>query len=104
MDDTNLHFMNSLTLAELATFEQTAGISFDKIGTADPMTLMPALAVFAAKRLGLDQSAEILSQLTMDELQELFAAATQATPSRPDEINRILETVRGKSRANSSKR
>lgn len=101
MEEKNLDFMNALTLAELATFEQVAGVPFNNLDKADPIELMPALAVFAAKRLGMDESKDTLAGLTMSELEELFAAAAQATPTRPDEINKILETVRGKSQPSS---
>ena len=99
--DQSLQFMDALTLAELALFEQATGRALSELDDADPVSLVPALAVMAARRLGSELDVQLAANLTMEETQEIFAAASATTPQRPDEINALLAVVRGKSRENS---
>ena len=95
-NDEQLDFLNTLTMAEIAKFENIAGINFTDMDTASPTVLMPALTMLALNRLGVEVDKKTALQLTFEELNEIFKAASKKMPSRPDEINKILETVRGK--------
>lgn len=104
MQEASLQFLDALTLAEIASFETVTGVALDKLDTGNPSAMLPGLAALAAQRLGIDATPTVLQALTLAELDELFTAASRATPTRPDDINKILEVVRGKSHAHSSKR
>lgn len=94
----SLQFLDSLTLAEIAQLEVATGLSFDDLNSAEAITrFIPALTQMALHRLGMEIDLELSKHFTMEETNEIFTAASSSVPVRPDEINRILESVRGKS-------
>ena len=87
-------FAQSLTLAEIAIYENTAGHS---IGEEDSSAeLFAGMTVIAARRLGSKITIKEAQSLTLEQAQTMYAAAASAGPlnAKPSkEMLKLMETL-----------